>query len=99
MKMNIDDMKQAAAKAATLMQALSNQNRLLLLCALVDGEQSVGALAELLNLRQTSVSQQLALLRKDGFVQTRREGQTIYYSLAGDEASQVIEVLNRLYCH
>ncbi|MEN8721778.1 MAG: metalloregulator ArsR/SmtB family transcription factor [Alphaproteobacteria bacterium] len=97
--MNIDDMKQAAAEAATLMQALSNQNRLLLLCALVDGEQSVGALADLLNLRQTSVSQQLALLRKDGFVKTRREGQTIFYSLDGDEASQIIEILNKLYCH
>ncbi len=98
MKMNIDEMKQAADKAATLMQALSNQNRLMLLCALVDGEQSVGALADLLELRQTSVSQQLALLRKDGFVKTRREGQTIFYSLDGDEAAQIIEILNKLYC-
>ncbi len=99
MKMNIDDMKQAATKAATLMQALSNQNRLLLLCALVDGEKSVGALADMLDLRQTSVAQQLALLRKDGFVKTRREGQTIYYSLDGEEAAQIIEILNNLYCH
>ena len=80
------------------MRALASENRLMLLCQLVEGEKSVGALAEALDLRQSTVSQQLALLRKDGLVTTRREAQTIYYSLAGNDARQVIEVLYGLYC-
>lgn len=96
--MDMDDMRKAAAQAATLMQALSNQTRLLLLCSLVDGEKSVGALSDALSLRQTTTSQQLALLRKDGLVKTRRDGQSIYYSLDGDEAAQIITTLYGLYC-
>lgn len=80
------------------MRALANETRLMLLCQLVPGERPVGALAEALQLRSSTVSQQLALLRKDGLVETRREAQTIYYRLAGDEARRVIEVLYDLYC-
>ncbi|MGB0921402.1 MAG: metalloregulator ArsR/SmtB family transcription factor [Alphaproteobacteria bacterium] len=98
MNIEIEQMRVAAAQAADLMQTLSNPNRLMLLCLLVEGEASVGALAEKLELRQTSASQQLALLRKDGLVQTRRDGQTIYYRLNGEEARRVIEVLYDLYC-
>lgn len=99
MNINIDDMQKAAAEAAGLMQALSNPNRLMLLCSLAEGESSVGALVEQLQLRQTSVSQQLALLRKEGLVTTRRDGQTIYYSLADEKAAEVIKILYNLYCN
>ena len=98
MNIEIEQMRDAAARAADLMQSLSNPNRLMLLCLMAEGEESVGVLAERLDLRQTSVSQQLALLRKDGLVKTRRDGQTIYYSLSGDEARRVIELLYELYC-
>lgn len=91
-------MRQAAGRAAALMQSLASEKRLMILCHLVDGERSVGALADLTEMRQSAVSQQLALLRKDGLVQTRREGQTVFYSLAGDAARRVIEVLYDLYC-
>ena len=96
--MYIEDMKNSAARAGTLMKALSSETRLLLLCQMSDGEVSVNELAETIGLRASSVSQQLALLRKDGLVKTRREGQTIYYSLDGDEAKQIISVLYNLYC-
>lgn len=96
--MYIEDMKNSAARASTLMKALSSETRLLLLCRISEGEISVNELAETLDMRPASVSQQLSLLRKDGLVKTRRAGQTIYYSLDGDEAIQVISVLHGLYC-
>lgn len=96
--MNVMDLQEAAARAATLMKALSSENRLMILCQLAAGEKSVGELAGLLGLRQAAVSQQLALLRKDGLVATRREAQTIHYALSGIEAQKVIGVLYELYC-
>lgn len=96
--MNIKDLQNSASQAAHLLGSLANEKRLLLLCQLVDGEKSVGALAESLRLSQSNVSQQLAVLRKDGVVQTRRDGQTIYYALKGDEARRVLEVLHGIYC-
>lgn len=80
------------------MKALSSETRLMLLCQLNDGEKSVSELASTLELRASSVSQQLSLLRKDGLVETRRDGQTIYYSLCGIEALNVIGTLYDLYC-
>ncbi len=91
-------MKKSAARASTLMKALSSETRLMLLCQMNDGEKSVNELAQTLEMRPSSVSQQLALLRKDGLVETRREGQTIYYSLCGNEARNVIGTLYDLYC-
>ncbi|MEH6404761.1 MAG: metalloregulator ArsR/SmtB family transcription factor [Sneathiella sp.] len=96
--MNINEMKKSATRASTLMKALSNETRLMLLCQMNEGERSVSELADNLDLRPSSVSQQLALLRKDGLVQTRRSNQTIYYSLSGDEAKGVISTLYQLYC-
>jgi len=80
------------------MKALSSETRLMLLCQLNDGEVSVSELAEQLELRPASASQQLSLLRKDGLVQTRRDGQTIFYSLQGEEAKRIISVLYDMYC-
>ncbi len=96
--MYIEDMKNSAARASILMKALSSETRLLMLCRMSEDEISVNELAEELEMRPSSVSQQLALLRKDGLVKTRRDGQTIYYSLDGDEAKQIISVLYALYC-
>lgn len=91
-------MKDNASSATDLLRSLANERRLLILCQLVDGERSVGALAAALDLPQSSVSQQLANLRKDNLVQTRREAQTVYYALSNDEAARIIEVLHDIFC-
>jgi DNA-binding transcriptional ArsR family regulator len=96
--MKPSDMQTSATAAAELMKALSSENRLMLLCQLADGEKTVGALAETLGLRQAAVSQQLALLRRDGLVSARRDGRTMHYSLTGHEARAVIMLLYELYC-
>lgn len=96
--MNINTMKRKAKEASTLMSAMSNEKRLLILCQLVNGERSVTELAETLEARPSTVSQHLALLRKDGLVQTRRDAQMHYYSLAGVQARTLIEALDQLYC-
>ena len=76
---NPDAMRTAVDQASELMKALSNPHRLLMLCHLVDGEKSVGQLAEFLGIRDSTVSQHLALLRRDGIIAGRRDGQTIWY--------------------
>ena len=91
-------METAAEQASELLKSLANRHRLLILCQLVDGERSVGDLATFLKTRDSTVSQHLALLRKDGLVQARREAQTIYYSIASCPAQQVLETLFAIYC-
>ena len=85
-------------RATELLKALAGRSRLLFLCHLSEGEKSVGELARLTGARDAAVSQQLALLRKDGLVAARRSGQTIYYSLASEEASRLLETLHGLFC-
>ena len=77
---------------------MSNENRLLILCLLADGEKSVTELESTLQLRQPTVSQQLARLRADELVTHRRDGKTIYYSLASEEARQLMELMYKLFC-
>lgn len=96
--MNFESMRQHAGDAAQLLKALANENRLMLLCTLSEGEQSVGQLNERIALSQSALSQHLAVLRRDGLVMTRRESQTIYYSLADGPAAKVIELLHDMYC-
>jgi ArsR family transcriptional regulator, virulence genes transcriptional regulator len=98
MKMNADMMEAAADQASDLLKALANRHRLLIVCQLIDGERSVGDLAELLALRDSTVSQHLALLRKDGLVAARRDAQTIYYSIASAPAREVLTTLYRVFC-
>jgi ArsR family transcriptional regulator, virulence genes transcriptional regulator len=98
MKIQPDAMEAAAEQASELLKSLANRHRLLILCQLVDGERSVGDLAAFLKTRDSTVSQHLALLRKDGLVQARREAQTIYYSIASCPAQQVLETLFAIYC-
>jgi DNA-binding transcriptional ArsR family regulator len=77
---------------------MANERRLLILCYLAERERSVGELESLITLSQSALSQHLARLRRDGLVATRREAQTIYYSLAGREAQSIMETLHHLYC-
>lgn len=98
MKINPDAMQAQASKASTLLSAMSNDKRLMILCQLVDAERSVNELTDLIGSRQSTVSQHLALLRREGFVSARRDGQTQLYSLAGDEARSILETLFSLYC-
>jgi DNA-binding transcriptional ArsR family regulator len=98
MKIQPDAMEAAADQASELLKSLANRHRLLILCQLVDGERSVGDLAGFLKARDSTVSQHLALLRKDGLVQARRDGQTIYYSIASGPAQRILETLFAIYC-
>lgn len=96
--MNIQDFEYNAERATALLTAMANKQRLMLLCRLVEGEASVNTLVQSLGLRQSTVSQHLAKLRESEIVSPRRDGQTIFYSLAGKEARAVLETLYRLYC-
>lgn len=96
--MNIQDLKASSAEAEELLKALANGHRLMILCELLNGERSVTALEDVVPLSQSALSQHLAKLREGGFVATRREAQTIYYSLADARAARLIEVLHELFC-
>lgn len=93
-----DRMEEHAADAADLMKALGNESRLMILCMLADGERSVGDLNETIPLSQSALSQQLARLRDQGIVRTRRESQSVFYSLADGPADRVIQLLHDIYC-
>ncbi|RDD61312.1 ArsR/SmtB family transcription factor [Ferruginivarius sediminum] len=94
----IEVLEGTADKACRLLKALSNRDRLLILCYLAHHERNVSDLEGLLQLRQPTLSQQLARLRSEELVKTRREGKAIYYSLISDEVRQVIRLLYGLYC-
>ena len=87
-----------AQEAAALLKALANDKRLLILCQLGSGESSVGALQAHVGLSQSALSQHLALLREEGIVATRRDGQTIWYRIADPRALSVINALAQLFC-
>lgn len=87
-----------AARASKFLKALANDNRLVILCSLAEGEKNVGELERILGIRQPTLSQQLARLRSDELVETRRDSRQIYYGLASDEAKQMIELLYNLFC-
>ena len=91
-------MRAAAEQASDLLKSLANRHRLLIVCQLIDGERPVGELAAFLGIRDSTVSQHLALLRKDGIVAARRDGQTIWYSIASAPAREVLDALYRVYC-
>lgn len=96
--MKIEALQQTANAVSELMKSLGNPKRLLILCQLVEGEKSVSELARLTAMREAAVSQQLALLRKDGIVSPRREGQSVLYGLARDDVRKLIEFLYATYC-
>jgi DNA-binding transcriptional ArsR family regulator len=94
----LDQLMRKARKASNFLKVLSHENRLLLLCLLAERERSVSELETILALRQSAVSQQLARLRYDGMVDTRRDGKTIYYRLANEDVRRVISVVYDIFC-
>lgn len=95
---DLDQLMEQARKASDLLKALSHEVRLVILCLLSEGEKSVSELEEILTMPQAAVSQQLARLRLEGLVQSRREGRMIYYTLMNDEVSSIISSLYDLFC-
>jgi DNA-binding transcriptional ArsR family regulator len=95
---DLDCFRQQAGKASDFLKALAHESRLLLLCLVAERERSVTELETILSLRQPAVSQQLARLRMDGLVTTRRDGKVIYYSLASDDVRKVMGVLFDIFC-
>jgi DNA-binding transcriptional ArsR family regulator len=91
-------MMEQARKASDLLKALSHEHRLLILCILSEGERSVSELEEILCLPQAAVSQQLARLRLDHLVKTRRDGRMIYYSISDTEVSSIVHSLYEIFC-
>ena len=95
---DIARMADNAKRASEFLKALAHESRLMMLCILAEGEKSVSELEDHLELRQPTVSQQLARLRADGLVATRREGKTIYYSVASDDARTIVGAIYDVFC-
>ena len=98
MKKQIEQMRSQATAAEGMLKALANRHRVMILCRLIEGERPVGDLAEFLALRDSTVSQHLALLRRDGLVSTRRDGQAIWYALASEPVRRLVGTLYDIYC-
>jgi DNA-binding transcriptional ArsR family regulator len=96
--LNTDALRAAAGQAVSALKLLANEDRLLLLCQLTQGEQCVSELEERLGIRQPTLSQQLGILREQGLVNTRRQGKHIYYSVSDPNTLEILQVLYRLYC-
>ena len=92
------ELQRSARRAAPLLKAMSNPARLVILCQLAEGERSVGELEEEVGLSQSGISQHLAVLRREHVVATRRDKQTVFYSLASEEVAALMATLHRVYC-
>ncbi|MCL1079189.1 metalloregulator ArsR/SmtB family transcription factor [Parashewanella spongiae] len=97
-EIDVEHMRNQARHVVGLLKAISNENRLLILCHLCQGELAVNELNQLVDLSQSALSQHLAKLRQDGLVNTRRESQSIYYSLGSDEMKRLIGALHKEFC-
>lgn len=97
-EISLDDMKRSAGEASEFLRAIAHPQRLLVLCQLSQAEKSVGQLAELIDMRQSTLSQHLARLKGDGLLTARRDGTSVYYSLARSEIVPVIEALYAVFC-
>lgn len=95
--MDVEQFANQAQAATDLLKAMSNESRLLILCQLVHGEKTVGELEQVVGLSQSALSQHLAVLRQSDLVKTRRNAQSILYSLAGPEPRALIEALYNLF--
>ena len=94
---DLADLAASAHAASRLLKLLASEQRLLILCRLIDGESSVGDLASHVGLAQSATSQHLAKMRAEGLVATRRDGQTIYYRLSDPNAARVLDTLCQIY--
>lgn len=97
-KVDMEQMRAAAGTATAVLRVLANEDRLLLLCQLSQGEHAVSELESLLDIRQPTLSQQLGVLRNEGLVSTRREGKYIYYAVADPDVLTLLKTLYALYC-
>lgn len=97
-RMEIEQLRENAAKAADILSVMSNPTRLLTLCYLCEGEKTVQQLQDHLGSRQSALSQHLAILRRENLVETRREGQNVHYSLVSPDAKKLILTLCEIYC-
>ena len=94
----LKQLERNAHKASDLLGAMANTSRLMVLCQLADGEKSVSDLQPMIGLSQSALSQHLAVLRRKHLVRTRRDGQSIYYSLASGEAASIMHTLHEQFC-
>lgn len=95
---DLGTMRANAREASEFLKALSHEARLVILCMLTEGEKSVSEIEQTVKLRQPAVSQQLARLRADDLVETRRDGKNVYYSLARPEVREIIAALHKSFC-
>ena len=96
--MDLETLRGAASQAVAAVKVLANEDRLLLLCQLSQGEMCVSELEQTLGIRQPTLSQQLAVLRNEGVVETRRDGKNIFYRVSDPALLAILALLYRLYC-
>ena len=92
------ELRSSAGQACSLLKTMANEDRLLLLCHLIDTERNVGELEEVTGIRQPTLSQQLGVLRDESLVSTRREGKYVYYTLANPAVLHIMQTLHGLFC-
>ncbi len=97
MDIDVDAMRANARAASALLKAMSNERRLMILCHLMEGEKSVSQLEQLIGISQSALSQHLARLRRDNVVTTRREAQSIFYSLSGERVQVILRALEQIF--
>jgi DNA-binding transcriptional ArsR family regulator len=95
---SVRNLRNSAKQACGLLGVLAHEDRLMLMCQIAQNEQSVGELEELLDIHQPTLSQQLGVLRREGLVETRREGKRIYYLLKSKEALAIMDSLYIQFC-
>ena len=96
--LNIEEMRAGALEATTFLKRFGNEDRLLLLCHLSQGEYSVSVLEEITGIQQPTLSQQLGVLREDNLVKTRRDGKWIYYSVDDPKVLTLLQCVYQLFC-
>ena len=97
---NIEAIRNSAGKACTLLKTLANEDRLMLLCQLIQDEKNVGELEQATRIKQPTLSQQLTILRNEDIVRTRKDGKFNYYSISSDAVLLLMQTLGHLYeCH
>lgn len=97
-ELDVGEMREAAGRATAMLRVLANEDRLLLLCQLTQGEACVSDLEELLGIHQPTLSQQLGVLRAEEIVSTRREGKKIFYQVCDERVVSMLKTLYGLYC-
>ncbi len=94
----LTELHDMAAHAVELLKAMANEWRLMILCQLAEGEKTVSELQDILGLSQSALSQHLAVLRRERIVRSRKEAQSVSYSLSGDDATKVMQTLHEVFC-